>query len=373
MKKRIVSILLVAAMSVSLFACGSKESSSSSDDSKKDSSASTSTHMNASDADGIEDKDITWAKDNSGNTFLAIAEDKGWIDDLGIKIDEPNFDETNAALTALAGGQVDIISNYGTNAPLQEIASGEDWLIIGGYMAQGCMPIVAKKGTKWNGVEDFIGKKVAADPSLYSVTGALLDKGYDPLTQVEWKSYPTSSDQLAAVVKGEVDYAVVGTSRNYEVQQNPELEAVAYQSDVMPWDSCCRMVVSREYAEKNPNTIKAILKTLIRAQEYYTTHHDECEELMKDYMGVDLDYVKAYMDNDHFQISNDPLKHEVMKGWEILDKTGFLDENAKNINIEDHIDTSFYEEALNEATEEYGDENPEFYSNLKSFYEEHNK
>lgn len=53
MKKRIVSILLVAAMSVSLFACGSKESSSSSDDSKKDSSASTSTHMNASDADGI--------------------------------------------------------------------------------------------------------------------------------------------------------------------------------------------------------------------------------------------------------------------------------------------------------------------------------
>ena len=286
MKKRIVSILLVAAMSVSLFACGSKESSSSSDDSKKDSSASTSTHMNASDADGIEDKDITWAKDNSGNTFLAIAEDKGWIDDLGIKIDEPNFDETNAALTALAGGQVDIISNYGTNAPLQEIASGEDWLIIGGYMAQGCMPIVAKKGTKWNGVEDFIGKKVAADPSLYSVTGALLDKGYDPLTQVEWKSYPTSSDQLAAVVKGEVDYAVVGTSRNYEVQQNPELEAVAYQSDVMPWYSCCRMVVSREYAEKNPNTIKAILKTLIRAQEYYTTHHDECEELMKDYMGA---------------------------------------------------------------------------------------
>ena len=141
----------------------------------------------------------------------------------------------------------------------------------------------------------------------------------------------------------------------------------------MPWYSCCRMVVSREYAEKNPNTIKAILKTLIRAQEYYTTHHDECEELMKDYMGVDLDYVKAYIDNDHFQISNDPLKHEVMKGWEILDKTGFLDENAKNINIEDHIDTSFYEEALNEATEEYGDENPEFYSNLKSFYEEHNK
>ena len=166
MKKRIVSILLVAAMSVSLFACGSKESSSSSDDSKKDSSASTSTHMNASDADGIEDKDITWAKDNSGNTFLAIAEDKGWIDDLGIKIDEPNFDETNAALTALAGGQVDIISNYGTNAPLQEIASGEDWLIIGGYMAQGCMPIVAKKGTKWNGVEDFSGKKGAAEPSL---------------------------------------------------------------------------------------------------------------------------------------------------------------------------------------------------------------
>lgn len=349
-----------AAMMLMLAGCSSSSSSTT------DSASTTATESD------LEVSKITWAKDNSGNTFLAIAENKGWFDELGLTIDEPVFDETNAALTALAGGTIDIITNYGTNAPLQEIATGEDWLIIGGYMAQGCMPIVAKKGTKWNGVQDFIGKKLACDPSLYSVTGTLLDMGYDPLNEIEWKTYPTSSDQLAAVVQGEVDYAIVGTSRNYEVQQNPDLEAIAYQSDVMPWYSCCRMVVKREYAEKNPKTLNAILKTLIRGHEYYYSNHDECVELMADYMGVNLDYVKSYMDNDHFQISNDPLKHEVMKGWDILDRTGFLDENAKKINIEDYIDTSFYKKALDECVEEYGDENPEFYNMLQEFYEEHN-
>lgn len=358
MKKRILSVLLIAAMSICLFACGSKEE------------ANDTTEKEAE--NGIEDTELVWAKDNSGNTFLAIAQDQGWFDELGITIEEAPFDETTAALTALAGGQLDFISNYGTNSPLQEIASGEDFVIIGGYMAQGCMPIVAKKGTEWNGVEDFIGKKVATDPSTYSFTGPLLEMGYDPLNEVEWVTYANYSDALAGVLKGEVDYALVGTSRNYEVMQNPELEAIAYQSDVMPWYSCCRMVVTKEYADNNPNTIKAVMKTLIRAQEYYTTHHDECVELMKDYMGVELDYVESYMNNEHFQISNDPLKHEVINAWNILDETGFLSENAKNINIEEHIDISFYEEALNECIEEYGDENPEFYNELKAFFEEHN-
>ena len=33
----------------------------------------------------------------------------------------------------------------------------------------------------------------------------------------------------------------------------------------------------------------------------------------------------------------------------------------------------FNEDALNECIEEYGDEDPDFYNNLKTFYEEHNK
>ena len=111
-------------------------------------------------------------------------------------------DNPAAGLTA---AQVDIVSNDGTNTPLQQIAAGDDISILGGHMLTGCMPIIAKKGTEWKGIESFIGKKIACPPNQFSLTGPLLKLGYDPLKECEWISYPTQSDRVAAVVSGECD------------------------------------------------------------------------------------------------------------------------------------------------------------------------
>ena len=95
-------------------------------------------------------------------------------------------------------------------------------------------------------------------------------------------------------------------------------------------------------------------------------------ELMAKNLAVPLDYVKAYMPNEHFRISVDPLKNQVVRGWNILDKTGFLSENAKNIKLEDHLDTSYYQEALAMAKAEYDDKALKFYGRMeKSFAEYH--
>ena len=363
MKKRIIAALLVGAMATGLVACGNSSESSSKEqktESKEDKKES-----------GDKDK-IIWAKDNSGNTFLAIAEKKGWLEEDGIEVEEAPFDATNDALTALCGGQLDIISNYGTNTPLQNIAAGEDLVIIGGYMAQGCMPIVAKKGTEWNGLEDLIGKKVADVQTDITITKPLLEKGYDPLNDIEWVEYPNYSDSLAAVLKGEVDYAVVGTSRNYEVAQNDGLEVMCYKSDNVPYYSCCRTVVTRKYLEENRDLLVKVMVDLLRGEQYYNANHDDALDIMVDYMGVDKAYCESYMNNEHFKISNDPLRNAVIDTWNTLDKTGFLPDTAKDINIEDHIDTSIYEEALAQCIEKYGDEDPEFWNGLKTFFDEHN-
>ena len=360
MKKRVLSLILVCAMTLSLAACGSKSNESESEDSSK------------ATENEIEDTTITWAKDNSGNVFLAIAEEQGWFEEQGITIEEAPIDANADAIAALSANQVDILTNYGTTNPLQAIASGEDYLIIGGYMATGCMTCVAKKGTVWNGVQDFVGKKVAGNPNDYTYSGELLKLGYDPLNDVEWVSSENYSDALAAVVSGEVDYALLGTSRNYEVSQNDDVEIMTYKSDVKPWYSCCRMVVQKDYAEKNPNTVKAIIKTLLRGQQYYESHHDECVDLMAEYMGVEKDYVSIYMNNEHFRVHCDPLKHAVVDAWNTLDETGFLTDEAKEINIEDYIAIDLYKEALDEAYEEYYDEDPEFWDGMIEFYKEHN-
>lgn len=87
----------------------------------------------------------------------------------------------------LASNKVDVVSNSGTSNPLQQIASGVDLTVFGGHMVNGCMPVIAKTGTEWKGVESLIGKKFACNPSYFAFTGAVMDLGYDkPLEALEW-------------------------------------------------------------------------------------------------------------------------------------------------------------------------------------------
>lgn len=50
----------------------------------------------------------------------------------------------------------------------------------------------------------------------------------------------------------------------------------------------------------------------------------------------------------------------------------YLGDDCK-IDIEDHINTELYEEALAEATKSYGDEAPDFYEAQQKFFDENDK
>ena len=135
------------------------------------------------------------------------------------------------------------------------------------------MPVIARKGTGWKGVEDLLGKKVAGNAGQYVVTGPLLDLGHNPAKEIEWIQIAVDSDKLAAVINGVTDYAVMGTGRNYAIQNmKDQLEVVTYCSDLTPNYSCCRMETRDEFIQKNPIAIKLLLKCLIRAQAYYESH-----------------------------------------------------------------------------------------------------
>lgn len=366
MKKRIFAVLLAAAMTFSLAACsGGTDDSSAEGESKTDENAP-------------EQSVVKWNCGTSGNVLLTIAEDKGYLEDEGITIEYVEANANADAMTLLATGKVDVVSNAGTSNPLQQIASGVDLTIFGGHMVEGCMPVVAKAGAEWNGIESFIGKKVAVNPSYFAFTGAVMDLGYDdPLEAVQWETYSDYNDALAAVTRGDVEYALMGTGQNLAVQEmaeNGEIDIVSYQSEIMENYSCCRMEGQTKWVNENPNTVKAIIRALLRAQSYYESNKEEAVKLHAEKIEATEEYVAAYMmDDEHYFVSVDPLKNSVVRAWDILDKTGFLDEKAKETDINDHINTELYEEALAEATEKYGEEAPEFYEEMKTFFEENDK
>ena len=318
---------------------------------------------------------LNWG--GSGNILWALAIENGYLADEGIEVEFVQATNNDDMLTLLQTGMVDICTNAGTADPLKFIAAGADFVIWGGHMVQGCMPIIAKPGTEWNGVESFVGEKIGVKPNYFAVTGALMELGYeDPLSAAEFMNL-NYNDALAALMRDEIKYALVGTSQNYPVKQLVEegqVEIVGWHGDIMPNYSCCRMESTREFVENNPNTIKAILRALLRAQCYFEANKDTCPPVLANIQGVDVEVVEAFMLNDEYYKPHlDPLRNGIVRAWNILDATGFLDENAKQIDINDHINTTLYEEALAEYAELYGAEDPDFVQRMQDFYNEWDK
>ena len=311
---------------------------------------------------------IRLARSSNGHVFNEIAREQGYLQDEGITVEYVDVGNDVEVFAGLANGTIDVASNSGTNLPLERIAAGQDLTIFGGYMLTGCMPVFAKADAKWDGIQDLVGKRMACEANLYAVSGPLRDRGYDPLTAVTWIPYENQEDRIKAVLNGDVDFGLVGTSLNYEVNSNPELKVLTYASDLMPAYSCCRVEANTEWVNNNPNTVKALLRAWIRAKAYYDSHHDETVALIAELVGESEEYVRAYMDNPHCDLNPDPMKKSVVRAWNYLDLIGILSWNAKKIKIEEHINTELYKEALDECQEKYGSENPKFYEKMQAQY-----
>ena len=321
---------------------------------------------------------IRWNWGTSGNVLVTIAEERGYFAEYGLSIENVQATAIADTMTLLIGNQVDIVSNSGTAGPLQRIAAGVDLVSFGGHMVTGAMPVIVSSDSEFvnaTGVEYIIGTRFAARPSFFAFTGAIMDLGYDPMEDVEWVVHPSYPDAVAALLRGDVDFALLGTGQNYMVRNQlaDDVTIVFYHSTVMPNYSCCRLVANREFVENNPVTIRLMFQALIRAQHWFENNREEAVQLQVERMGVTEEFVSSFMLHYRYVLSLDPLKNATVRAWNILDATGFLDEEAANIDILDHINISIFEEAMEIVIERYGDTDPEFFNGLRTFFEEQNR
>lgn len=308
-----------------------------------------------------------------GHILNAIAEAQGYLEEEGIKVEYVNVETDKEVFEGIKKGTIDIASNSGTNLPLQMISEGEDLTIFAGYLLTGCMPVFARVETEWTGVESLAGKTMACEPNLYAISGPLLDKGYDPLKDVTWYNPEDQNDRIKAVKEGKADYGLVGTQLNYVIDSDPELKVCTYASDLLPDYSCCRVEASTEWVNENPNTVKALLRAWIRALEYYNNNHDESVRFISEITGQSEEFLRSHLDNPHFELNTDPLKSSVERAWDYLYRIGIITGDAKKIDIDDHINTELYKEALDECQERYGADDPKFYEQLQSQYSRFNQ
>lgn len=314
---------------------------------------------------------VRWARANSGNVLVTLAKNNGYLKDVGINVIEIPLNSTSDALTALNAKQVDVTSNNGTNNPLQFMARGSDFTIVGGYMLKG-MYIVARKGTGWHGISDFVGKKIAAPKSQTWITGPLMWAGHN-IDDVQWLTYSTNSDRLTAVIKGEADYASLSGDLLFRVNNmKNQLEIVVWADQLQPNYGCCRMNMNSDFVKANPKTVKLLLKALIRSEQYLLAHPDESVKILAKELHANEDFVAAYLKNPNYRPSVDPVRNAVKTTWKIMMDTGFLPESAKNYDLDAHINADLYKAALDELIAERYDEDPKFYDDRLAFFKANN-
>ena len=311
---------------------------------------------------------VRMALNPSGHILNLIAEDQGYLKDEGISVVYVPVQSDAMAFKGIMDGTIDVVSNSGTNLPLQYIADGLNLTIFGGYLLTGCMPVFTRIDTKWDGIESLIGKTMACESNVYAISGPLLDKGYDPLNDVTWYDTESQEDRIKAVENGDAYYGLVGTSLNYSVLSNPNLKIATYAADVLPAYSCCRAEASAAWVRDNPNTVTALLKAWIRAMEYYNSHHEEAVTLAARLLHRDEAYIRAYLDNPRFDLNTDPMKKSVIRAWNYMNSLGLLDDDAKRIDINMHVNTELYKAALDACQKQYGETNPKFYEQLQAQY-----
>ena len=327
-RRSFIGLSAVAAASLALAGCSSNNDTAA----KTDNAASTTTAAK-------ETPTVRLGTTNDGHIFNAIADAQGYLAEEGVNVEVSVFSSSDDAFQALFSGKVDVLSNNGTNLPLTHIASGQDLTIYAGYMITGCMPIIAKAGTKWNGVEDLLGKTIACSGNEFAVFGPLYDAGHtmDEVTTIVLSNH---ADRVEAVRSGKADYAICGTSQNYNISQIDEVEVMCYCSDITPDYSCCRVASPQKFLDENSEAVTAMLRAWLRAQDWYEANRD------------------AY-------------RTSVERAWNWMGEMGLFPDTAASIKIDEHIDTKLYKEALDACTEKYKSDSPEFYTKMNNIYAEY--
>ena len=311
----------------------------------------------------------------NGAVLFDIAEQAGFFKDENLKVKGIGFASSADGLNALQAGKIDLGMTFGTAAPLAFISKGSNFSIIGGHL-EGGHPILVqgKDKDKYKSLQDYKGKKVGTIRMFTSdivFRGALTEAGIDWKKDLDIIEFKTPGDLIQAISSGKIDVAVSAGSTFLKAKES-NLVAVAWSNDLNPTHTCCRIVTRQDLLSTDEGeAYKRFLKALIRAERVKNEHPEEAVKAAQKHLKMDDATVNSIINEKHARYSPDPNSKEVKKMWEQMKAIGYI-KNADDININNYINLTLYEKALNELIQEYPEDKP-YYQKLVERFKKQNE
>ena len=279
----------------------------------------------------------------SSPVYVALA--KGFWKDEGLSITREGFAAGRFCLEAILGGRAD----FGTvaEAPLVFAGFAKQEAYVVATMASGDveMKIIGRKDHGVSSPADLKGKRIGlmvSTTSEFFLYLFLTEHGMST-SDVELVNLKPA-EMPAALINGDIDAFSVWEPFVYNARKELVDNAVVFIAPKI-YELPFNIVVSQELAEKYPETVKRILKGLLKAEEYIKNNREEALEIISKEVGMPTDVLSELTEDIDFTLKLDkemlPLMEKEAR-WAI--DRGYAPKEAVVPNYR----YMFYTEALKE-------------------------
>lgn len=371
-------IAILGILSLSLMACAKEQSGDSKATGSRQATAQQESEGTTKQEAGNDKKiplRVIAVNNNVAHIDSVIAQYAGLYDKNGLDT-TMQFNPSNPDnIQALLADKADLVS-AGSSAVLNYIDNGSDIVIIGGQMSLGetvyVRPERAEEFKDLYNPNTLYGKKVGVtrlNTGDVAFRKILKDKGLD-LSKIEFVELDSQATVTQAVIKGDVDLGInFLTFRDGAEKQGLVPVSQLDAEDEWPNYICCRIFTTRDKLKQTREAYVDAMKANIEAYSLIENDKEAAEKAAR--QGIDLDddaYQKQVYQYGHIGLSPNPDRKNTKAFFQAMVDVGY---SKGNVNIDDYIDTSVFEDALEELLK--ADPENKTYQALKAESESTNK
>jgi ABC-type nitrate/sulfonate/bicarbonate transport system substrate-binding protein len=244
-----------------------------------------------------------------------VAMEKGWFEDAGFtEIETVTFTAGALAGEALAAGELELWTP-GNVPPISMIHAGLPIVVVGSNTGAYIERFVMRTDVNLESPEDLYNIRIGLLEG--STASAVLNNiaeeyGLD-VARMQVVNLPPP-EQMTSIINNEIQAFIVWNPWPYLAIENPEVDVQVMHdgtTSYFPWaenepfqTSFTRslFVTSEQFVRNNPNSARAMMQVLLRAQEYVRdpANRDEVVQLISDYLGQPVEQNQALWDDYDF-------------------------------------------------------------------------
>lgn len=314
--KKILTVLIAAAVAVLSAACG--KSSEESSESTENSSPVTIR--------------VGYFGTPQYQTQLAIAKENGYFDEafdgMDVEIEYSFFAGAGPAINeALLAGDLDVAFGVGDQPTLSGISNGNGNIIVSRIVknARGTGIIVGNdRGI--DSVEDLKGRKiaVAVGTANQKTLDLLLEDAGLTESDTEIINLSSIDDQLAAISSGEIDAAFTANLA-YGLDKAEQNNIASLLTDCKAHPNYSYLSIKRSFINENSDIVQKFIDALYQADKWYAENQDEGIRIVASFLNIDEETARVGNESsdigmalDNEDIENLEITYEFMEKNDIL-------------------------------------------------------